>query len=85
MTIIWSIRFRRAFSTLPGPIRERAKKQLALFSHDPRHPSLQTKKMEGWPNIWEGRITRGWRFTFSKDGNTYTLRRIGPHNILRNP
>ena len=85
MTIIWSIRFRRMFSDLPGQIKERAKKQLALFSQNPQYPSLQTKKMEGWGNIWEGRITHGWRFTFAKDGDTYTLRRIGTHDILKNP
>ena len=85
MTIIWSIRFRRAFSALPSHIKERAKSKLALFSQNPRHPSLHTKKMEGWGDIREGRITREYRFTFTQQGDTYTLRRIGPHDILKNP
>jgi len=85
MTLIWSTRFRREFSALHPPIKERAKKQLTFFSQNPRHPSLQTKKMEGWDKIWEGRITLDYRFTFTAEGDTYTLRRIGQHDILRNP
>ncbi len=85
MTLIWSLRFRREFIALPASIKERAKKQLALFSQNPQYPSLLTKKMEGWGNIWEGRITRDYRFTFAKEGDTYTLRRIGTHDILKNP
>jgi mRNA interferase RelE/StbE len=85
MTIVWSMRFKREFAALLQPIKERAKKQLALFSQNPRHPSLQTKKMEGWGNIREGRVTHDYRFTFFQEGDTYTLRRIGPHDILRNP
>ena len=85
MTLIWSMRFRREFTALPAPIKERARKQLALFSQNPRHPSLRTKKMEGKSNIWEGRITRDYRFTFIIEGDRYTLRRIGPHNILNRP
>ncbi len=41
--------------------------------------------MEGWSNLWEGRITRNYRFTFTRESDTYTLRRIGPHDILKNP
>lgn len=85
MTVVWSTRFKQAFSNLPGSIKERAKKQFALFVQNPRHPSLQIKKMEGWSNLWEGRITRNYRFTFTREGDTYTLRRIGPHDILKNP
>ena len=52
---------------------------------NPRHPSLQTEKMEGLDNIWKGRITQNYRFTFRIEGNTYILQRIGSHDIERNP
>lgn len=84
MILIWSTRFRREFTALPADIKERARKQLALLSDNPSHPSLRTKKMEG-RDIWEGRITRAYRFTFTTAGDTYTLRRIGPHDILKRP
>jgi len=84
MTLIWSTRFRKEFTALPGAIKERARKQLALFSRDPGHPSLRTKKMEGG-DIWEGRVSQGYRFTFTISGDTYVLRRVGPHDILKRP
>ena len=78
-------RFIREFAALPPAIQKRAKKQLALFLQNPRHPSLQTKKMEGHGDIWEGRITRDYHFTFEIVGDLYKLRRIGPHDILNRP
>ena len=35
--------------------------------------------------IWEGRITRDYRFTFEIIGEVYKLRHIGKHDILHNP
>ncbi len=85
MIIIKSERFKKEFAALPPPIQERAKKQLALFLQNPRHPSLQVKKMEGNTGYWEGRITKAYRFTFEVAEDAYKMRRIGPHDILRNP
>lgn len=84
MTLIWSPRFRREFAALPGSIKERARKQLALFSQDPGHPSLRSRKMEGH-DIWEARVSRDYRFTFTVSGDAYILRHIGPHDILKRP
>ena len=36
-------------------------------------------------DIWEGRITKGYRFTFQVRQDTYLLRRIGTHDILAAP
>lgn len=78
-------RFIRDFAALPMPIQERAEKKLALFLRNPRHPSLQAHKMEGHRDIWEGRITDDYRFTFSIEGDLYKLRRIGTHEIYQSP
>ena len=85
MVIVKSPRFKKEFDALPEQIKERARKQFALFLQNPRHRSLRIKKMEGWHDIWEGRITGDYRFTFTQEGDTYHLRRIGKHDILRNP
>jgi len=77
--------FDRDYARLPRRIQERADKQLALLVQDPRHPSLRIKKMEGWGDTWEGRITREYRFTFTIVSDTYHLRRIGTHDILNRP
>ncbi|MDO8482564.1 MAG: hypothetical protein Q7S86_01960 [bacterium] len=83
MRIFHSASFRRDFFSLPKDIRVLADKKLTIFGDNPRHPSLRTKKMEGIKNIWEGRITDAYRFTFSVEHNVAILRRIGTHDILR--
>lgn len=85
MIIIWGIRFKKELALLPQNIKTRAKKQLMMFAQNPKYPSLKIKKMQGKNNVYEGRITHDYRFTFTKKDDKYTLRRIGLHDILRNP
>jgi mRNA interferase RelE/StbE len=83
-----SARFTKSFRKLPQQIKEKAAKAFSLFDEDPRHPSLHIKKMQGYKDVWEGRIDRGYRFTFhyEQDGETgetiCTFRNIGTHDIL---
>ena len=84
MRIVESERYIREFAALPPRIKARARKQLALFLQNRNHPSLQTEKMGG-QDIWKGRITQKYRFTFQIVGDAYVLRRIGPHDIERSP
>ena len=77
--------FKTAFKKLPPEIQKRFEKQLKLFIENPRHPSLRVKKMEDPRNIWEGRITYSYRFTFQAEENTYIFRKVGTHDILKNP
>ena len=78
-------RFKRNFQALPEAIQRRAEKQLVRFLQNPRHPSLRIKKMRGPQDIWEGRITQSYRFTFQIREETCILRRIGTHEILVTP
>jgi hypothetical protein len=69
-------------------MKRSAEKALRFFVDNPRHRSLRTKKMEGQRDlegrdIWEARLSRGYRFTFALDGDTAILYRIGPHDIER--
>ena len=41
--------------------------------------------MKGHQEIWEGRITRKYRFTFCIKNDVYILRNIGTHDILQKP
>jgi mRNA interferase RelE/StbE len=77
--------FEKDYESLPETIKERTDKQLSLFLDNPRHPSLRIKKVKGHPNIWEGRITNSYRFTFQISGDICLLRRIGTHDILKTP
>jgi len=85
MKLARTARFARDFRSLPLQIQHRAAKQLQLLIDNPRHPSLRIKKMEGTHDIWEGRITKGYRFTFQVHQDSYLLRRIGTHDILTAP
>jgi len=78
MTLDRTERFKREYAALPKSVQRRADKQITLFLENPRHPSLRVKKMEGFPNTWEGRISQDYRFTFQIRADTCTLRRIGP-------
>jgi mRNA interferase RelE/StbE len=85
MKIITTQQFDRDHEDLPPKIKERADSKLALFVKNPRHPSLGTKKMEGHSSIWEGRVSKSYRFTFQMEKGTCILRRIGTHGVLDRP
>ncbi len=84
MIITRSERFKRDWADLPEPIRKRAEKRLRVFLNNPRHPSLRVGKLSG-TEIFYGRITQDYRFTFTKEGDRYLLRRIGPHKVINTP
>ena len=86
MTIHWSEPFRRDFRKLPKEVQGAFEEKLRLaVSSNLTHPSLRIKKMQGHPFIWEGSVTMNYRFTFQKTEAGIFLRRIGTHDMLRNP
>jgi len=84
LTIRWSPIFRRDYQCLPAEVQARADKAIRLLQTNPRHPSLQAKKMQGGRGIWEARVSISHRITFELAGDTLVLRRIGTHDVLRN-
>jgi hypothetical protein len=60
----------------------RVDEAIVLFEKNPRHPSLQIKKMKGKAGIWEGRISRSYRFTFEWEDDVVSFRRVGAHAVL---
>lgn len=78
-------RFKKDFKHLPVEIQERVGKTLARLMSDTRHPSLHMKKMEGAPDIWELRVSDNYRITFQFVQEGVLLRRVGTHNVLRQP
>ena len=77
--------FLRLYKRLPPDIKERTKKSLELLQSNPSHPSLGHKKMAGQEEIFELRISQNYRMTYQKMGNVAILRKIGTHDLLRNP
>ena len=78
-------RFKKDFKHLPVETQERAGKTLERFMSDARDPSLHMKKMEGAPDIWELRVSDNYRITFQFVQEGVLLRRVGTHNVLRQP
>lgn len=86
MRLIRTDLFKADFQRLSQQLQRRTEKALRLLVVNLRHPSLRAKKMEGYADIWEARITKGYRFTFQIRRDAYLLRRVGPHEeALRNP
>jgi len=76
--------FKRAFRRLPDAIKRRTEAALKLLMANPHHPSLRIKKVKGnilpgYDNIFEGRITRDYRFFFLIETDAYVLLRCGRH------
>ncbi len=85
MKIQFSGPFTRDYNRLPKAIQERVNKQIEFLASDLNHPSLRLKKMQHPDDIWEARLTRGYRITLRMVGDIAILRRVGTHDILRNP
>jgi len=83
MKIFYSEVFKKDFQNLPKEIQKITEKKLNLFVKNSHHPSLRIKKIKGLQNIWEGSITKSYRFTFLIKKDICILRRIGTHDILK--
>ncbi len=75
-------RFKKAAAKLPRETQAKAAKAFKLFKDNPRHPSLGVKRVQGMPEVWEGRIDLNYRFTFHYEGDVCVFRNIGPHEIV---
>jgi mRNA-degrading endonuclease YafQ of YafQ-DinJ toxin-antitoxin module len=70
---------------LPAEVSELTLDKLALFQANENHPSLRIKKIKGTRDIWEMSVSMNYCLTFQIDQERITLRRIGTHDILRDP
>lgn len=74
-----SARFDRDFDRLSADVKKQVDKQLELLVQDLRYPSLRAKKYDESRDIWQARVTRGWRFYFRIVGDTYEILAIIKH------
>jgi hypothetical protein len=59
---------------------------VSRLSENPRHPGLQTHKVQGTRGVFEAYVDKGNRVTFEWDGDMIVLRNNCNHAILdRNP
>ena len=71
------------YRALPADISAHADKQFALLRNNPRHPSLQFKKLgeRSGQEIWSARVTLKYRALAVKFSDEYLWFWIGEHNV----
>ena len=71
---------------MPAEAKERVKASLRMLAGNPRHPSLNVKKIKGTKDIWEARAGLDYRITFQMIRDYFILRNVGHHDpTLKNP
>jgi addiction module RelE/StbE family toxin len=80
-------RFLKSFARLPKAVQEKIKKQIALLAENPRHPSLQTRPIQGASGIYEARVDVDYRMTYEREADdTLLLRVVARHDqALKKP
>ena len=61
-------------------IKQAADKQFTFLLKNLKHPSLHAKKYDEAKDVWQGRITRDWRFYFQIRGDIYYIITIVKHS-----
>ena len=69
-------RFWDAYGKLPADLQAQADKQFELLKQNPRHPSLQFKKVG---KIWSARVSSAIRALAVEDGSDFIWFWIGDH------
>ena len=77
--------FIRLYKKLPSDVKERVKRTLELLQTNPAHPSLRHQRMAGQADVYELSVSMRYRITYQKVGETAYLRKVGTHDILRQP
>lgn len=80
MNVVFAKNLKKHFKRLPEHIKRKANRQFLALSQNFRHPSIRAKKIEGFSDVWEGRIDRFYRFIFTLGKDIITIIRVGPHD-----
>ena len=75
----FSQRFTHEYTEAPLEIQRAFDRRLDLLLQNLRHPSLRAKKYDEVHDIWQARVTQGWRFYFQIRGDTYVILALIPH------
>ena len=67
------------YAALEKPIRKALAKQLEFLLENLAHPSIRAKKYNLTESVWQGQVTRSWRFYFLIEADEYIILSIVPH------
>lgn len=68
-----------AYNDFSPELQARIDKQLGHLLQDLQYPSLRAKKYDESRDIWQARVTRGYRFYFQIEDDTYKILAITKH------
>jgi hypothetical protein len=71
--------FRKLYAGLPKYIQKQAREAYAQFKHQPKHPSLQFKKVHASKPIYSVRVSLGYRAVGIMRGRDIVWFWIGSH------
>lgn len=79
--IEFTARFVSFYQALSPSIRKKVDKAIVLLAENPRHPSLQTRPIQGARGIYEARVDLSHRMTYERlAGDVLLLRVVGRHD-----
>ena len=81
----WLEEFYRNYHKLPVPIQKKTQRVITYLMRDLRHPGVRAKKVVNHLDIWEARVDIHHRMTFKIEADVLVFRRVGLHDILKNP
>ncbi len=80
MEIGKTTKFTKRYKRLSKITQKKVDKQIQFVAKNFYHPSLYTKKLEGYPDWWEFRIDYHYRMVGKKIDNKIILHSVGPHD-----
>lgn len=76
MRIDYSARANKALQDASATVRKAVFKQVSTLAHNLRHPSLHAKKYDESRDLWQARVTKGWRLYFLIQSGHYSPSQI---------
>ena len=81
----YSERFRKRYKKLTIDEKNQLKRKLKIFSINPFHPSLRTKRIQGTDELFEFSVNMDIRVIwFYENASLVALIDVGHHDILKN-
>jgi len=82
MQLIQTTHFKRDYKKLPRSIQKRTDEKLKFLVQNVSHPSLRVKRVQKYKGVFEGSVTKNYRFFFQITTEGYILLRVGKHDIF---
>ena len=83
MQLIQTTHFKRDYKKLPASIQKRTDEKLKFLVQNMSHPSLRVKRVQKYKGVFEGRVTKDYRFFFQTTTEGYILLRVDKHDIFK--